>query len=104
MVYPDTQAVFTCEVKSGSIGVWYINSTDIRELSEELKNDIHAEMFTSLTMTLNITARVQYNNTLVQCAAQEIGGSGNERSNVTLTIQGTAVHVRMYNIHITKYT
>ena len=96
VVYPDTQTVFTCELTSGSLGAWLINGTDSRELPEEVRDDISTGD-DGLTEILNITARTQYNNTVVQCAASEFGGSGSERSdNVTLTIQGTR-HMHMSN-------
>ena len=97
VVYPDTQAVFTCELTSGSLGVWFINGTESRALPEEVRDDISTGD-DGLAETLTITARTQYNNTVVQCAAQEFGGSGIERSdNVTLTIQGTRTHKQTHS-------
>ena len=91
VVYPDTQTVFTCEVTSGSVGIWFINGIESRELPEEVRDDISTGV-DGLNTTLTITARTQYNNTVVQCVAIEIGGSGREMStNVTLTIQGTSI-------------
>ena len=91
VVYPDTPAVFTCEVIFDSIGSLYVNGTDIRVLPEEVRDDISTGV-DGLTEILTITARTQYNNTVVQCVAIEIGGSGREIStNVTLTIQGTSI-------------
>ena len=88
MVYVDTEAVFRCELTSAVFGGWLVNGTDSRELSEEIvSGDIRG-----FHLTLTITARAQYNNTVVQCVTQELGGTGMERSdNVTLRIQGTAI-------------
>ena len=99
VVYPDTQAVFTCELTSGSVVVWFVNGTDRRLLPEEVRDDISTGN-DGLTETLTITARTQYNNTVVQCAALEIGGSGIERSdNVNLTIQGTSKQYTVQYVH-----
>ena len=101
VVYPDTQAVFTCEPSSGYvIAAWYVNGTDSRLLPEEVRDDTsnRADGFTEI---LIITARTQYNNTVVQCLAIEIGGSGIKRSdNVTLTIQGTSKQYTVQCIYI----
>ena len=102
MVYPDRQAVFICEVTPGSVSYWFINGS--RLLPEEVRDDISSRHY-GFTDALNITARTQYNNTVVQCAAEEIGGSRRERSdNVTLRVQGnllvymqnTIMHVELY--------
>ena len=91
VVYPDTQAVFTCEVTPGSAGIWYVNGTDSRLLPEEVRDDISTGD-DGLTEILTITSRTQYNNTVVQCVASELRGPGFEESdNVTLTIQGTSI-------------
>ena len=101
VVYNNTQAVFTCKLALDSIGVWYVNGTDSRSLPDEVIDDI-ATGSDGLTETLIITARIQYNNTVVQCVAGEFGGSGIERSdNATMTIQGTSTYVP-YNY--TQYT
>ena len=90
VVYPNTQAVFTCEVIPDSVCVWYVNDTDSRLLlPEEVRDDISIRN-DGFTEILTITAKTQYNNTVVQCVAQERRGSGLERSNITtLRIQGT---------------
>ena len=98
VVYPDTQAVFTCEVTSGSHGVWFVNGTRSGLLPEEVGDDISTRD-DGLTEILTITARTQYNNTVVHFMAQKVGGSESERSNnVTLTIQGTSI-MYIYNAH-----
>ena len=93
MVYADTEVVFTCELTPAAIGGWLVNGTNRRELSEEIVSG-----FTDgLHLTLTIAARAQYNNTVVQCVAQEFDGDGIERSdNVTLRIQGTASYYAQY--------
>ena len=90
MVYPDTQAVFTCEYISGLVSAWYINGTRSDSLPEELRSDINI-LDVGDFETLTITTRTQYNNTVIQCHVGRLGGNGYERTadNVTLTIQGT---------------
>ena len=89
MVYPETQAEFSCEVTFDSVSLWYVNGTDSRVLPEEVRDDISTRD-DGLATTLTITAKTQYNNTVVICIAQERRGSGLERSNITtLRIQGT---------------
>ena len=91
VVFPDTLAVFTCELTSGSTGIWYVNDTESRLLPEDVRDDISTGD-DGLTRTLTITARKEYNNTVVQCVASELRGPGFEESdNVTLTIQGTSI-------------
>ena len=95
MVYLDTPAVFTCQLNDTAFGGWFVNGTDTRELPE-LRDDISTRD-EGLTMVLNITARTQYNNTVVQCLALMFGGNGTERSdNVTLTIQGILLHLQLH--------
>ena len=102
VVYPDTQAVFTCELSVSAFGGWFVNGMDIRLLSEELKNDISTGRV-GFNERLTITARTHYNNTVVQCVAGEYDGSGREESDdVTLKIQGNytdwCVHTCTYVI------
>ena len=88
VVYPNAQAVFTCELASESTVAWLVNGQDSRILPED---DISTGS-NELIETLNITARRYYNNAKVQCLALEIGGSTFEKSPiVTLTIQGTSI-------------
>ena len=99
VVYSNTQAVFTCEVMLISVYVWFINGTDGRALSS---ND--ADIKTAddgLTKILILRAKTLYNNTIVQYEAAVIGGSGFERSdNVTLTIQGTCIYIKIMYMYV----
>ena len=57
VVYPDTMAMFTCELNVSAFGGWFVNGMDIRLLlSEELKNDISTGRV-GFNERLTITAR-----------------------------------------------
>ena len=85
--------MFTCESDEGFPG-WRVNGT----LIESLLREIHSDLSVTSTITsesttvkeLTITARAEYNGTIVQCLVLDFGGTA-ESENATLKIQGTSV-------------
>ena len=88
-MFPNEQAVFTCEVTRGHIS-WNVNGKPRTELSPELLNDLFVDVSTSEDgnplVILTITARDEYNGTTVQCVVNV--GFSDESENVSLRIQG----------------
>ena len=86
MVYIDRNATFLCGIVNNAILYWTVNGSLTHQ---HPTNDI-VDITTADGIMLTITARAQYNNTVIQCFAEERGvGDGFEESdNVTLTIQG----------------
>ena len=87
VVYIDRNATFLCGIVNNAILYWTVNGS----LTHQLPTNDIVDITTANGIMLTITARVQYNNTVVQCFAEERGvGDGFEESdNVTLAIQGT---------------
>ena len=105
VVYLNTQAEFTCQLTTGSLVVWFVNGIESRALPQEMRDDISTDDDGFIEILI-ITARTQYNNTVVQCVAAELGGSGIERSdNATLRIQGTSlyIHNTLLSVYIIVY-
>ena len=83
--------MFTCETDDGFSG-WRINGTRLQDFPPEIRNDVMVSVTNtpegSTVENLTIPAKVEYNETRVQCLVVKVGGSSDESENATLKIQG----------------
>ena len=84
-------AFFSCLSQSSSIPHWRLNGTD---LSSQLHDDVvTSSVSTALSelIVLTITARTEYNETRVECVAENNDGDSVVSDNATLYIQGKLI-------------
>ena len=89
-VFPDDDAFFSCLSQSSSIPHWRLNGTDY-----DLSSQPHDDVVTSSASTalfefidLTIIARAEYNETRVECVAENNDGDSIVSDTATLYIQG----------------
>lgn len=87
-VFLDQPAMFICETIGGDFTGWRVNGSSISDLLPEIVDDLKTGPGGVHNYELNITARVVYNGTTVQCVTGKIEGVPVESENVTLKIQG----------------
>ena len=93
VVFTDSAAEFTCETRNAPAFSWWVNGAFLHQLDPSLRADLDTvqEIFQDIVKyTLTITARAEYNGTVVQCVVFGFGGEFRESGNATLTIQGIA--------------
>ena len=102
-VFLDDDAFFSCATRGSSSSYWRLNGTDYNELSSDVQDDLVIDSSSSaLSETLNLLlpAKTEYNETRVQCVAENNDGDSVVSNNATLYIQG----ILMLNIKsITRY-
>ena len=78
-----TEAVFQCQHSEADAISWRVNGQSVREFP-----NITVVSISTLTSTLTIPVRAEYNGTEVVCVALFFGGSEEETLPATLTIIG----------------
>ena len=89
-VFLDQEAVFSCLTRDISTH-WMVNETDIENLPLSLHDDLITEYVTSGEFglfALVILSRAEYNETRVQCVAENDDGDTIVSDAATLIIQG----------------
>ena len=90
-MFGNSRAEFTCLTRSAPSLAWLVNGLFFHELDPSLQADLDTDQETvedSGLYTLTITARAEYNGTVVQCVVFGLGGAFRESGNATLMIQG----------------
>ena len=91
VVFTDSEAEFTCRSRNAPSFSWRVNGTFLNQLDPSIHADLDTDQDTVGDIelyTLTITARAEYNGTVVQCVAAVFGGDFRESGNATLMIQG----------------
>ena len=100
-VFLDDDAFFSCVTRGSSSSYWRLNGTDYNELSSDVQDDLNISSSSSaLSETLNLLlpARAEYNETRVECVAENNDGDSVVSDTATLYIQG----ILMLNNNIIK--
>lgn len=82
-------ATFTCQTNGGDVALWKVNGAF--NIPPKMVNDVVADrekIGNNTRLTLNITAKPDYNGTTVRCVTADIEGDSEESENATLTIRG----------------
>ena len=90
-VFTESEAEFTCETRNAPAFSWRVNGTFLGQLDPSLRAELDTDQETVGNIdrhTLTITARAEYDGTVVQCVASVPGGDFRESRNATLMIQG----------------
>ena len=91
IVFLDHTAVFVCVTRGADYTFWRVNGTAYNNLPPALRDDLDTGQDTvgeNEVYTLTIRGRAEYNGTVVQCVAGDVGGGSIESTNATLMIQG----------------
>ena len=92
VVFTESEAEFICRTRNAPSFGWRVNGAFLSQLDPSLRADLDTDQETIGDIdrhTLTITARAEYNGTVVQGVASVPGGDFRESGNATLTIQGT---------------
>ena len=90
-VFLDDDAFFLCATRGSFSPHWRLNGTDYNDLSSDVQDDlITSSSSTGLAELLDliITARAEYNETRVECVAENNDGDSVVSDNAILYIQG----------------
>ena len=90
-MFTESKAEFTCGTRNVPAFSWRVNGTFLSQLDPSLRADLDPDQETVGDIelyTLTITARAEYNGTVVQCVVSVPGGEFRESENATLMIQG----------------
>ena len=91
VVFIDSEAKFTCEIRYAPSFTWRVNGTFFSQLNPSLRADLDTAQETvgdNEMYTLMIPARAEYNGTVVQCIGSVPGRTFRESENASLVIQG----------------
>ena len=92
-MFTDSTAEFTCGSRNAPSFAWRVNGTFLSQLDPSLRADLDTDQETVGDIdrhTVTITARAEYNGTVVQGVASVPGGEFRESRNATLMNQGIA--------------
>ena len=84
-------AFFSCATRGSSSFHWRLNGTDYNDLSSDVQDDlIISSSSSALSETLNLLlpAKTEYNETRVECVAENNDGDSVVSNTATLYIQG----------------
>ena len=90
-MFLDDDAFFFCVTRGSSSSHWRLNGTDYNNLSSDVQDDLIISSSSSAlseTLDLTITARAEYNGTIIQCGVENNDGDSVVSNNATLYIQG----------------
>ena len=90
-VFLDDDAFFSCVTRDSSSSYWRLNGIDYNDLSSDVQDDLVIDSSSSaLSEILNLLlpAKTEYNETRVQCVAENNDGDSVVSNNATLYIQG----------------
>ena len=88
-----TKAVFECQHLNADFVTWRINGTAVRDFP-----DITKIRHNSSISSLTITARPEYNGTMVECIAVIVGNTVLEEvASASMVIQGTCISDTLIN-------
>ena len=90
-VFLGDDAFFSCLTRGSSSSHWRLNGTDYNDLSSEVLDDLvidSASTALSELLDLLLPARAEYNETRVECVAENNDGDSVVSNNATLYIQG----------------
>ena len=90
-VFLDDDAFFSCVTRSSSSSHWRLNGIDYNELSSDVLEDVATSNGSSTQsefIDLIITAKTEYNETRVECVAENNDGDSIVSNTASLYIQG----------------
>ena len=90
-MFLDDDAFFLCVTRGSSSSHWRLNGIDYDDLSSDVQDDLIISSGSSGLaefLDLIITARAKYNETRVECVAENNDGDSVVSDNATLYIQG----------------
>ena len=90
-VFLDDDAFFFCVTRGSSSFHWRLNGTDYNNLPSDVQDDLiisSSSTAQSELIELIITARAEYNETRVECVAENNDGDSVVSNTATLYIQG----------------
>ena len=106
-VFLNKSAVFECETSvHGGLSGWKVNGTVYNSLPAEIRSDLvtgdegESERGNRI-ITLTVPAKIEYNETSVQCVTAESGGDLDESETVRMTVQG---HLRSLCVKVAIIT
>ena len=85
-------ATFTCQYCGSDSNIkWLLNGTSVLDDREDIKLSYSFEAVCGVVFKMTITNTTQYNQTIIQCKADLLGGTSNTSAPILLSVQGNRV-------------